>query len=456
MPTGLDVIGTCFDKEVIANIASAFYQYLCDENIKDLALETDKEKCLLSVTLAKQYIDAIFSIDPLKVAADAMSHIDIHTLKLSFLSGNIEMTEESSVTRVGISSFLNNEKYFNSFVKLYNLSKEQQTELILFLEKPNSDVNSIPDFIMNEDRLRDLGVFMNASLLEMEIEKSAKKSISNQQFIKMWKASKYAVECFPQEYQLWDASTKNKADQVLLLGQRTPMDKQDKDEIFYASALSAFLCYYTLYDDNKGKSLIFENDVKEICKDPMRTAKFIEFLKNYEYGSLFCSEYAKYVEETGITPMFALDAIEPKPLVLTVDNNKEHKDWFLAVDNKLFKDNNNATKYESLLKLYSCLVEKGWIDADTPKALFIYRLSGLGTPVDLSNDLAIKRICPYKKIKELADHLYYREERPPYRTFLKFFGEQTNLSSHRAKTEDSEEVKSIFKECNLNWHPVER
>ena len=118
MPTGLDVIGTCFDKEVIANIASAFYQYLCDENIKDLALETDKEKCLLTVTLAKQYIDAIFSIDPLKVAADAMSHVDIHTIELSFLSGNLE-TEESSVTRVGISTFLNNEKYFNAFVKLY-------------------------------------------------------------------------------------------------------------------------------------------------------------------------------------------------------------------------------------------------------------------------------------------------------------------------------------------------
>ena len=129
MPTGLDVIGTCFDKEVIANIASAFYQYLCDENIKDLALETDKEKCLLTVTLAKQYIDAIFSIDPLKVAADAMSHVDIHTIELSFLSGNLE-TEESSVTRVGISTFLNNEKYFNAFVKLYNISKEQQAELL--------------------------------------------------------------------------------------------------------------------------------------------------------------------------------------------------------------------------------------------------------------------------------------------------------------------------------------
>ncbi|MCQ2771411.1 MAG: hypothetical protein MJ236_06420, partial [Clostridia bacterium] len=150
MPTGLDVIGTCFDKDVITNIGSAFYKYLCDESINDLALETDREKCLMTVTFAKQYIDAIFSIDPLKVAADAMSHIDIHTLKLSFLSGNIEMTEESSVTRVGISSFLNNEKYFNSFVKLYNLSKEQQTELILFLEKPNSNVNSIPDFIMIE------------------------------------------------------------------------------------------------------------------------------------------------------------------------------------------------------------------------------------------------------------------------------------------------------------------
>ena len=454
MPTGLDVIGTCFDKEVIANIASAFYQYLCDENIKDLALETDKEKCLLTVTLAKQYIDAIFSIDPLKVAADAMSHVDIHTIELSFLSGNLE-TEESSVTRVGISTFLNNEKYFNAFVKLYNISKEQQAELINFLKTPHSDENSIPDFIMNEDRLRDLGVFMNASLLEMEIEKSAKNSLSNQQFIKTWKASKYTVGCFSQEYQLWDASTKNKADQVLLLEQRTPMDKQDKDETFYAVALNAFICYYTLYD-NKGKSLIFENDVKLICKDPMRTAKFIEFLNNYEYGSLFCSEYAKYVEETGITPMFALDAIEPKPLVLTKDENKEHKNWFLAVDNNLFKDNNNATKYESLSKLHSCLIEKRWIDVNTPKALFIYRLSGLGTPVDLSNDWAIKRICPYKKIKELADHLYYREERPPYRTFLKFFGEQTNLSSYRAKTEDSEDVKSIFKECNLNWHPVER
>lgn len=455
MPTGLDVIGTCFDKDVIANVASAFYQYLNDESINDLALETDREKCLMTITFAKQYIDAIFSIDPLKVAADAMSHVDIHTIKLSFLSGNIK-TEESSVTRVGISTFLNNEKYFNAFVKLYNISKEQQAELINFLKTPHSDENSIPDFIMNEDRLRDLGVFMNASLLEMEIEKSAKNSLSNQQFIKIWKASKYAVECFPQEYQLWDASTKNKADQVLLLGQRTPMDKQDKDEIFYASALNAFLCYYTLYD-NKGKSLIFENDVKEICKDPMRTAKFIEFLKNYEYGSLFCSEYAKYVEETGITPMFALDAIEPKPLVLTVDNNKEHKDWFLAVDNKLFKDNNNATKYESLSKLYSCLVEKGWIDADTPKTVFIYRFSGLDTPADLSNDSTIKIIkCPYKKLKELVDHLYYREERPPYKAFLRFFDKDTNLSSYKSKTEDVEEIKSIFKKCGLNWHPVER
>lgn len=289
-------------------------------------------------------------------------------------------------------------------------------------------------------------------MLDCLFEEFVSNSIDIDVFTKTVLIAKACVEKFPEEYQLWEASTTNKNEQYLFILERIHVTKLDAVEVAYLSIAAMFFAYFSVFTE-QGRCYLFETTLRSVCNTPVKTALFIEFLKTFKFGPDFCNAYKKYLEEKGSTPVFNPDILIPvaMPLELNFDTNKDHENWFISIPRKKFLRDSPKDIFDSLCKLYSALRKENLIDYNTSLDLFVYRFSGLLKPV--GPESTMKWTSEKNKLAILINLLYNDNvSKIPYAKVARFFGiEKSNFSQSYKMSEakDTIYIGEILEYCGF-------
>lgn len=443
-----DTVATLFSEDVAVEICKYFNNLINEKENSEQTIDTEQWKCLLTLENAIKTIEKTIAphIDNIGIAYESINKVNIEAVKMNELAENNSDNDAFMYSRF-VEVFLSNPKYMQILSKKYNLTNEQEQELLRSIESDRQDMKDerLSCLIKDENFIKDITVLMQAAMLEFLQEISMSNDINTTIFTKMVLNSKACVEKFTEEYRLWEASTINKHEQYLFIRSRSAVTQKDSKEGIALSVANIFFLYFYVYTE-QGRIYLFDETLKSVCNTPVKTGLFIKFLKEYEYGPDFCNAYRKYLDETGIDPIFNPNIFIPveMPLELNIDTDNEHIDWFLPIPRKRFYKGSPKDIFESLHKLYLALREESLIDYNTPLDLFVYRFSGLLKPI--GTETTMKWTSQNNKLAILINLLYNDDEnRLPYAKVARFFGiEKSNLSQNYRKSE-SKDIKYISK-----------
>lgn len=133
--------------------------------------------------------------------------------------------------------------------------------------------------------------------------------------------------------------------------------------------------------------------------NPSERLSFVNFLNlsvedgGSPYVEEFCEEMEKYCIDNDIEPAFPLNLVNRRTAKLVRNGSKG--EYVRVLSGKLKGVNMDPDKedrilYGNLKKLHYKLIEEGILDKTADEGLFIYRLSGLNKPDELTNNLKVK------------------------------------------------------------------
>ena len=168
----------------------------------------------------------------------------------------------------------------------------------------------------------------------------------------------------------------------------------------YESEIRRLLEYaylYRLVYDEDWMRRIFVNILSEL--NPSERLSFANFLSLSEkdggspYAEAFCDAMEQYCYENSIEPAIPLNLVNRRTAKLVRSGSKG--EYVRVLRGKLKGVNMDPAKedrvlYGNLKKLYYKLIEEGILDKTDDEGLFIYRLSGLNKPDELTNNLKVK------------------------------------------------------------------
>lgn len=177
--------------------------------------------------------------------------------------------------------------------------------------------------------------------------------------------------------------------EMKVLGNALFQNNSKKDNILGVLFCDVFL-YAFVYKEN------WQKNAFEECFDYFNETQklgFIQFLNlsveegGSPYVEDFCDAMEHYCFDKNIEPAIKLDLVKRRNKLLIHDDGKYDTPQFVRVLNSKLKGvaNKNPKDIDRLLyndldKLYGELIEQDYIEKDTDKDLFIYRLSGLNRP----------------------------------------------------------------------------
>lgn len=456
-----DIVSTLFSDDVALKIYEYYNVLKKGKEYSGQIIDTEQWKCLLTLENAIKTIEKTIAphIDNIGIAYESINKVNIEAIKLNELAENDSDNDDFMYSML-VEAFLLKPKYMQILSKKYNLTNEQEQELLKSIESDRQDMKDerLSCLVKDENFIKDITVLMQAAMLEFLQEISMSNDINTTIFTKMVLNSKACVERFTEEYRLWEVSTINKYEQYLFIKSRRPVTQKDSKEYIALSVAYIFFLYFYVYTE-QGRSYLFEETLKSICNTPVKTGLFIKFLKEYEYGPDFCNAYRKYLDETGIDPIFNPNIFIPveMPLELNIDTDNEHVGWFLPIPKNRFLKDSPEDIFESLHKLYLALREESLIDYNTPLDLFVYRFSGLLKPIE--PETTMKWTGTRTKLAVLI-HLLYNDNysRIPYAKVDSYFGTKpndSNLSAHyEPKSTHIKYLKEILVRCGFNEHKL--
>lgn len=456
-----DIVSTLFSEDVAVNISNCFCKLMNDDENSVQIIDTEQWKCLLTLENAIKTIEKTVAphIDTIRIASESVNKVDIEAIKMNELAEKNSDDDAFMCSRF-VEAFLSNPKYMQVLSKKYNLTNEQEQELLRSIESDRQDMEDerLSCLVKDENFIKDFTKLLQSAMLDFFSEKSMSHDIDTTFFTKMVLASKTCVEEFTEEYRLWEVSTINKYEQYLFIKSRRLITKNDSKEGIALLVAYVFFLYFYVYTE-QGRRNLFEETLKSVCNMPVKTGLFINFLKEYEYGPDFCNAYRKYLDETGIDPIFNPNIFIPveMPLELNIDTDNEHVGWFLPIPKNRFLKDSPEDIFESLHKLYLALREESLIDYNTPLDLFVYRFSGLLKPIE--PETTMKWTGTRTKLAVLI-HLLYNDNysRIPYAKVDSYFGTKpndSNLSAHyEPKSTHIKYLKEILVRCGFNEHKL--
>ena len=188
----------------------------------------------------------------------------------------------------------------------------------------------------------------------------------------------------------------------------------------YYIVIGAFLKYQQVYS-NEWNDFLFWAVKAATCLVQDKIG-FIRFLnsKEEEGGSRFAGifvEWLKDIQETNKEILVDTNIIKQRtPIPGFAEGNPM---WYEAIPNTKIKEKRSII--ECLDNLYQELIKKEWIPEYTNKELFIYRLSGLRGPYDMSFSMEWTGIPA--TLGKIIRCLYATSDtKPPYKKIQQFFG----------------------------------
>lgn len=173
------------------------------------------------------------------------------------------------------------------------------------------------------------------------------------------------------------------------------MPKSEYDCILYS--LFEFVRSYIGIYSNDWRKYMFEEQFD--LMDGSQILSFANFLSLSEkdggspYAEAFCDAMEQYCYENSIEPAIPLNLVNRRTAKLVRNGSKG--EYVRVLNRKLKGVNMDPAKedrilYGNLKKLYCKLIEEGILDETADEGLFIFRLSGLNKPNELTNNLNVK------------------------------------------------------------------
>lgn len=218
-----DTVATLFSEDVAVEICKYFNNLINEKENSEQTIDTEQWKCLLTLENAIKTIEKTIAphIDNIGIAYESINKVNIEAVKMNELAENNSDNDAFMYSRF-VEVFLSNPKYMQILSKKYNLTNEQEQELLRSIESDRQDMKDerLSCLIKDENFIKDITVLMQAAMLEFLQEISMSNDINTTIFTKMVLNSKACVEKFTEEYRLWEASTINKHEQYLFIRSR--------------------------------------------------------------------------------------------------------------------------------------------------------------------------------------------------------------------------------------------
>ena len=418
------------------------------------------EKCMLVLTeinLPPRYSD------PLQAAIEETQDMSIDNLvKVINSPQNAGKFEFENVISKQNWPIFCNPTYLQALCTQLNLDPEKTDELFSIsddLIKNGTTDREFPSFLIEKPEIYITALQYNSAvaLIESyEMPEIDKKEL-RLNTIASFKASKDVVAKIKSKYDLWESCVNDFSPLYTYLGIIASRDDDNcYNEFIFVRTL---LTYHILYSHN-WKRAIFNEMLSNCCNDSLRKLAFIQGLSKHQFVDDFCIEYRRYIDENNIPPLFDMSIVKPK-LILTQDEDKDHKDWFAPIPEDRYKhySGDNATQksneelYNCLKRLYQALSARRMIDPNIPLELFIYRFSGFMTP----QEPILKFIQPQNVNLGFMCYLIMLlfkvdSGKPPYSKINKFFEPGfSNISkqSEEANRKDKIEVRKLLEVCGF-------
>lgn len=224
--------------------------------------------------------------------------------------------------------------------------------------------------------------------------------------------------------------------------------------------LSVFLLYYYQKSYSDGGDYLFTELIDFYCDTMVKKLNFEEFLREHQYGKVFCEEYKSYCSSHQIEPRININSIL---MLLERDDPSYNKKRYYRLSEKRISNNNGdlSDEYNALSKLYDALKEQGCSPKEECKQLFVYRFSGIclqGSQIDREFGLENKMEWEWskKQILPVIIRLLYQEGtmgHVPYTDIASFFkNENSNSFSSKCKHVGKKSLSAIcdmLKQCGF-------
>ena len=450
---GQNIISHIFSEDEIQSLGITFYHIYNNTALSDLEI-TINDKCQL--VLSDIQIEQDF--DPLSEAIKATKDFDFHGLYLQLSSSKAKANSENTPADAPRWELFFNDDFYNSFCEAERLTENEKMELSAFKEKllnSADDTDDLPDFLINEDRLKNFFIFHVAATID-KMKKENDTDANSAQRLHSIQVTKEFVNAVKEQYALWESAAVDIIKQAQFMWSMDVFNNNgeltEKQLI-----LAVFLLYYTTYSDN-WKKMCFEHELAKHCDTPIHTLHFIQELKKHRYSRDFCREYDNYIESNGIKPLFNTSVIVPATPDLCDDTNLDHKDWFKKIDkSKVQGINKNEALYKAVRELYYKLKENESISEATSEPLFIYRFTGFLAPLPIDikiewkgenlNTLAYIFKCLYTRKNGETDIA-----KPQYSKLSNFFTPSLSNGSALAESLDMRKkpkVVALLQDCGF-------
>lgn len=223
-------------------------------------------------------------------------------------------------------------------------------------------------------------------------------------------------------------------------------DRTDK------TILNMFLLYYYQESYSDGGEFLFTELIDSYCDTMVKKVKFEEFLRDHQYGKVFCKEYKSYCLSHQIEPKININSILDMPLSLERDKPSYDKNWYYKLNENRFSNPDEGLdgEYTALSKLYNALKNYGTPSNDYEE-LFIYRFSGIyqkDAPIEkYRSEIKMNWEWKSKQTLPVIIRLLYQEGKTgikPYRAIASYFGiEETNGFSSMCNNVGKKSLDSI-------------
>lgn len=194
--------------------------------------------------------------------------------------------------------------------------------------------------------------------------------------------------------------------------------------------------------------------------DESQRFSFVNFLNlsveggGSPYAETFCDAMEQYCYENSIEPAIPLNLVNRRTAKLVRNGSKG--EYVRVLTGKLKGVNMDPAKedrilYGNLKKLYCNLIEEGILDKTADEGLFIFRLSGLNKPDELTNNLKVKHNTKLGLVLRCLcsdrDNVFHSKKLAKF--FIGDTGKEPNFSSNTKVT--PKEMKEPIPDTNFYY-----
>lgn len=271
---------------------------------------------------------------------------------------------------------------------------------------------------------------------------------SNIPYVFFFRSVKKIVENYQKQYNEWERYYNSYIStlryMVMLLLRSENCSNYCSEEQNKLILTACFLIYKSIYS-NSWESILFGEEMEYVCSN----LKSIRDLEKKISGDImmcywFHSQYTQYCKQHNTKPRIIVSPLSPKK-----DDDPQHLDYFEIIPDSKFKGTDDVIRMVTITDLYSKLIENGYIDTNTDKGLFIYRLSGFLPYFTLQkgNEIIWKKDKTHLAV--FLNLLYRTEqEKPHFKKISTFFSPNIPNASQLVKMANNsteQEIEELLK-----------